>query len=399
MEQTNLLNVAAAQAQPSSEDASLIYVDGKVKNVCNIDVVHETFRVKMHVYLTWKLPKADREKYDQYEANSDQSQLFEPSFIPSLEIFNLNEMVREPCFGKFNVRKEKDYGCRVKLEFNAICNEEYELQSFPFDVQDLAVDLRLNDTDYSLRAFDLKSDENAFFSILPSPLFDAEYTFRKCLVEFFRSAGKKSRGGKTYSHCVLRLKLERNSEYYVLNYLLIIALITLCAFTSFGFYGVSETTLGDRLSVLITLILASVAQRLLVTSALPNLQYLTLLDWYSLSSFMFLVLLTVFTSVFCYVAASSEANEENDFVHWNSFFFVTAMAIWLIGNVFFVSTSIKAKQKERRKLDLNTEQLRSEFEIQHHRSVINVKPNSKARAKSQIYSDMSFYQSVPADSA
>ncbi len=72
------------------------------------------------------------------------------------------------------------------------------------------------------------------------------------------------------------------------------ACISLLGLTSFA---LTEDDLGDRLNLLITLILTAVAFGVIVTASLPNVPYLTYLDKYILCQYMFLVFLMGETSL------------------------------------------------------------------------------------------------------
>ena len=74
---------------------------------------------------------------------------------------------------------------------------------------------------------------------------------------------------------------------------------------SLGFCAFSldvSASAGDRLSLLVTLLLTAAAYKIVVSSALPLVSYLTRLDWYVLVAFGLLVLLTVETAAVSTVA-------------------------------------------------------------------------------------------------
>jgi len=361
-----------------------VLLEGKIKNLSEINLVNQTFRVQMHVYLTWMLSKDDQEQYEELE-KSKKSDEFKPSL--KLEIVNAKEVSMEYEIRNAPRQAKKDktkLSCRMKVEIVATCNEEFELQSFPFDVQDLTLDFKPTAKDYTFVPMNW-GDGSAFWSINPSPVLFEEYALQRCVVEFYRDNGKNSKaaGGKGYSHCVVRMKLERNARYYILNYFSIIGLINLGAFTSFGFYEISVDSLGDRMGLLVTLILAAVAEQLLITSGLPNLQYLTLLDVYSLSNFLFLVLLTIVSSILCYVSAGRL--DDVDLVQWNSAMFIGSAAIFFVGHVLFIALCIKRKNKERRKIGCNGEELDKIFGIHQQRHTMMVHLDSEVGGAYKVY--------------
>merc|ERR1712113_959518 len=88
--------------------------------------------------------------------------------------------------------------------------------------------------------------------------------------------------------------MQRRFEVYLWNVVFFMALIsglTLCSF------AVEEVDLGERLAIIITLLLTSVAYQSSVFSTLPNVPYLTLLDKYIVTSFVFMTLVTIETAL------------------------------------------------------------------------------------------------------
>eukprot|EP00484_Ammonia_sp_Unknown_P011356 CAMPEP_0197078392 /NCGR_PEP_ID=MMETSP1384-20130603/213097_1 /TAXON_ID=29189 /ORGANISM="Ammonia sp." /LENGTH=421 /DNA_ID=CAMNT_0042517259 /DNA_START=84 /DNA_END=1349 /DNA_ORIENTATION=- len=375
---------AEEEKKPKKPEKSQIDVlfEGKIKNLSDINLVDQTFRVQFHVYTQWLLSDADAERYKNCE--QEKKEEFKTSL--KFEIVNAKEISMEHEQARIQQDKMQPdkLSCRQKVLIDAICNEQYELQSFPFDVQDLTLDFKPTAKDYTFVPMNW-GDGSAFWSINPSPVLFEEYALQRCVVEFYRDNGKNSKaaGGKGYSHCVVRMKLERNARYYILNYFSIIGLINLGAFTSFGFYEISVDSLGDRMGLLVTLILAAVAEQLLITSGLPNLQYLTLLDVYSLSNFLFLVLLTIVSSILCYVSAGRL--DDVDLVQWNSAMFIGSAAIFFVGHVLFIALCIKRKNKERRKIGCNGEELDKIFGIHQQRHTMMVHLDSEVGGAYKVY--------------
>merc|ERR1712113_218373 len=88
--------------------------------------------------------------------------------------------------------------------------------------------------------------------------------------------------------------MQRRFEVYLWNVVFFMALIsglTLCSF------AVEEVDLGERLAIIITLLLTSVAYQSNVFITLPNVPYLTLLDKYIVTSFVFMTMVTIETAI------------------------------------------------------------------------------------------------------
>jgi len=86
----------------------------------------------------------------------------------------------------------------------------------------------------------------------------------------------------------IRLRVERKPTYYFGNVVFPNFLIVVGSLSAFV---IVPSDVGDRLSVTVTLMLAAVAFRFVVSSMLPKVAYLTLMDYYLLIGFVMLVIL------------------------------------------------------------------------------------------------------------
>merc|ERR1719203_1812491 len=88
--------------------------------------------------------------------------------------------------------------------------------------------------------------------------------------------------------------MQRNYEVYLWNvvfFMMLISGLSMCSF------AVDAEDLGERLAIIITLLLTSVAYQSSVFQTLPNVPYLTLLDKYIVTSFVFMTLVTIETAM------------------------------------------------------------------------------------------------------
>ena len=137
-----------------------VFISLKVKRVSAIDNIKETFRMRFHLYLNWIMTE---EEYRKYLNESVGDYYYEPIWKPDLEFMNAvethkKEFSKYPEFGIYKIESFNDFGIdkhevveedefdptlckfiRCKLECDITFAEELELQSFPFDVQDLSV--------------------------------------------------------------------------------------------------------------------------------------------------------------------------------------------------------------------------------------------------------------------
>ena len=89
-----------------------------------------------------------------------------------------------------------------------------------------------------------------------------------------------------YSRCTFKLKVARNPSHA-----LITVALPFWLFTAFVFivFGVPNDQVSNRLQVITTLFLSSLALRYVASSFLPMISYMTLLDWWILFCTLFVV--------------------------------------------------------------------------------------------------------------
>ena len=97
-----------------------------------------------------------------------------------------------------------------------------------------------------------------------------------------------------YTKIVLALKCER---VWVSYFWRIFALSTLIAFTLLLLFAIDYESVDSRLGHGVTILLTMVAFQFVVQSYLPNLGYLTILDWYLLLMDGYVVVIVVFSCI------------------------------------------------------------------------------------------------------
>eukprot|EP01083_Nonionella_stella_P108188 314366_1 len=296
-----------------------VFVALKVKRVSAVDNIAETFRMRFHIYFDWLPTVADYKSL--YQATKDAKSEnnpqilmeWEPRWYPHIEFQNMiEEHTREwevyPEQGCFRIQKFKDFGqkkgskkkdgsfdctqaefIRAKLECEMTFAEELELQSFPFDCQDLSCVMHERITGGVRCTFLPELRKPNFGSIDPRYSVIDEWDLETAIIEF-----GDTEIGSSHAMIVLRLKVKRRWKVFFYSILLLLACITMLALTAFS---LGPEVLGDRLNLLITLILTAIAFSYAVFDQLPNVPYLTYMDQYILGSYGFMVVLMLETSM------------------------------------------------------------------------------------------------------
>lgn len=162
--------------------------------------------------------------------------------------------------------------------------EELELQYFPFDVQDLTVMIRFGwpceDDRVQVRFFDSRKSE-VFLNVF---CLKNAWTQPEAVDVLFPFT--KTKGGKFPAFPLIRIQCQvgRKPKFYVVNVILPVASIVLASASS-----LEVSHMGGRLGATLTLLLTAVAYKYLVAEMVPRISYNTMLDWYVLVCWAFLL--------------------------------------------------------------------------------------------------------------
>ena len=178
-----------------------------------------------------------------------------------------------------------------------------------------------------------------------------EWDLETAVLEFGDADPGASRSKSSYAMIVLRLKVKRRWKVFFANIVFLMACISLLALTAFS---LGSDDLGDRLNLLITLILTAVAFSYVVFDSLPNVPYLTYMDKYILGSYAFLVALMIISAMI----RQEWYTEELDYI----FFWVSV--VWLLCyNVGFGVYGYYLRRDETMKLVYSSDEVEKEVNL------------------------------------
>lgn len=171
------------------------------------------------------------------------------------------------------------------LRVQGVFEELFELRQFPIDLQQLHItitsawDVRhvaLRFSDVQRSSISGRASVSQLFRMHAPRLIaydSTDWTAGEDLALLSRS--EESRTGAQYCRAHIGLMMTRQSAYYVWNILSMQALI---AVANFSVFAIDPADVSDRLSLIITLILASAAFKFVTTSMLPETPYITIID-------------------------------------------------------------------------------------------------------------------------
>jgi Neurotransmitter-gated ion-channel transmembrane region len=194
----------------------------------------------------------------------------EPNFAPVTEI--VNEVERHST--QFEEITLRDGRCVRSHRIHSTLRAPYNLRTFPFDHQQLAIEVSddeftSSELSYQDHAFVVGFDD-AVRSTLSGWKLESELVFGHESRAF-----RWERGSPSYDYASFRFEVRRHVTFHLIKYFLPLLLIVALAFSVFW---IAPDDLGAALTIGVTCLLAVIAFQFSEASALPEVAYLTLAD-------------------------------------------------------------------------------------------------------------------------
>lgn len=148
--------------------------------------------------------------------------------------------------------------------------ESFELHDFPFDRQDLTMEMRLDDT-RTWDVFDMRVHSVMFYKMA------LQHDEWKMCIPTVDYASHKSTN--------VAMQVIRRPGYYIRNIVSIVVMVSAFALLSFA---IEITDIADRINTIITLLLTTVAFKFVIGDTLPRVNYNTKLDEFMFLNMFFL---------------------------------------------------------------------------------------------------------------
>lgn len=334
----------------------------------HIDTVAQSFSISVTVSLSWIEDDAHKNfKSETFEDGDESSwklkdfkwnpqvkfnSVLEEDEIEHEDWFRVTPMVlsRKSINTKANITKDvwmKSYRdsneqMRVTqfMRRKLTVSEAFELKNFPFDIQPLHIQFS---SSWDCKNVLLTFNKTMPSSMDPNPLDSQEWEFHKPrLIAYdmdwrdddqpLLSLSSQSVSGARYSRAYIALTVKRKPEYYLWNiYVMLLILGTL----SFTVFSVDPQETGDRLGIMLTLVLALVAFKLVLVQMLPSISYLTMLDVYTLGSIQLMFFISIFNAILPALGLYGQVLITADFV-----VLVIGAIMWISINVWFILKTI-----------------------------------------------------------
>lgn len=237
----------------------------------------------------------------------------------------------------------------VTYEVEGILRQSFKLSEFPFDAQSLDITVRLDrqKCDKLHRHIVPLCHDKAFFCSSRVPE-STEWEIARNLnwkVERGAHGNDQLDGGR--QRLVASITLLRKSYYYTQHYLVILFLMTTCAFSAFT---VDPDNIETRSGIVFSLLLTVVAFNYSLTDIVPSVSYATVFEIYV--NLNFVMVIVVGAAVFTFSWIHSNANR----------FYSPHVETGVGGAFFFVWMSANFSQWYR----INSDQARFRHKLKEH---------------------------------
>ena len=309
------------------ENPATVSVRVSILRIGDIDTVRQEFQCEFYMRLRWEEPEL-RGKDISSTSKITWNSLWDPRFhfmnAVKFEKYDIMKKVWRPKSGS------GDPQVRFLCFISGTFKDEFKLDKFPFDYQDLSLTLAAKSKSTEMTF--VKDDEME--DNIREKNFFATQEWKLCshvLTESKESEDMRGASPVKYPQYIIRMSVRRQYKFYIYNVLMIMYLITALAFSTFA---VKAGSYVSRNGISLTLLLTSVAFKYNVQQYVPRVSYLTLADKYIFQGMIFQFLMALRDLV-----SSSLSSSE---IH-SSFEFISraiAVLIFLLINVCFVCLSL-----------------------------------------------------------
>ena len=332
-----------AQQATSDEDdgdKTLVHVISHIYRLLRVDMATQSFTVDMKLELSWDMPEvlmimaeAYPEAPREWHVDDSRSTTKDAFFIEKEQMEKLKALAAKDETLLRNLKRADEKGFftpRIRLanvenffwgehyyvikngmaifrwHFKATFQTQFRLHRFPFDKQDLTIEIKAGHPlvyetpsrkvsrssttarkgvreKTVLLVQDLNKNSR---SLVQKKAFvqSAEYTLfdRVCFVKE-ETPSAESSAGHQYSLLKIKMRIHRHIGFWIINVYVPMFIISMTLFASY-MLPISET--ADRLAASLTLMLAMVTFKYVISDRLPHISYLTYIDRYMLACFI-----------------------------------------------------------------------------------------------------------------
>jgi len=294
----------------------------RVGDICTIS---QSFQVDLHLTMTWKAGP-----YDNYLwLLSEKDPLWEPQWQPRVYFPNAKQIGTYEYMANCDSKKYKtvhvgnELWITVTVAVELMLTELFEMQSFPFDCQDLTIEMQSRDSTNRIKLVPLpklredylpeqKNASRLFLNVRRGTFTDQEWKFKNTILEIKETDPEDDAFGLKFSKVIVRFKLKRLWMMYLFRVIMVLSFLSFASLSSFF---ISYDNIGERLNLGVAFVLTTVAFLLVVSQWTPKIPYLTILDKYSLTVLMFMLCILL-QSALSAGAKTHDVAKDNPYSGW-----------------------------------------------------------------------------------
>jgi len=280
-----------------------------INSVTNIKQIEQKFECVLRVKIEW-LPSIE----DLYFILSHGIDKYVPCWIPQDLIFlNKYDIKSEKKVGPFLTKSNGKYKNVYYYYYNISFIDKVELNNFPFDIQDLEIEMELPKSDNYNINWIINNNDSIVNQL-------SEWQYKDIQHSSHNNINKKYKR-------IIHIYVKRNFWVYVWRIMFVMSLISCVSFFNISMKPIE--LLGERIAYSVTLFLTSVAYSIVTSSYLPILGNQTLMDWYIFHVYIYLGSNMGIISLLPYY--NPDFILRNDIcIHY------TYLFIWVIWHVLFI---------------------------------------------------------------
>jgi hypothetical protein len=293
-EQKCLLLVKQTADSEHDHQVENVQVNVKILKIWDVDQVNECFNVELRILSRWRCPDQDMEDARKQIKTANIEVDFKPKWTPYYSCWGCVESAE----GQWEYFAEEESNGKVFcvgmqwITMKLI--ESFELEDFPFDIQDLNIHLAIDNAkqlELWTGALESSKLEITTTKMKPETLQGENPYVRYTRVVFPNYWLRQMLFKQSDVHVVHIVALcEHRDSFFRINYIYLLCCIVSCSFVSFA---VHWRDVDERLGIDMTLLLVAVAFKHELANGTPQISQLTMLDHYAIVSIGFLVLATV----------------------------------------------------------------------------------------------------------
>jgi len=310
-----------------------------IGDIMNIDPMGESFCIKFRLYLFWEVnlhaiglgalaEKALSTGHFYSMTRAEIEELEGKYNIPKLTLFNEKSSEAHDA-GDIRIYGGKEGMTALMWNgmFYSTCRERFEMYDFPFDWQDLTLDLRLNDPktwdDFDLTVNTVQFHKDAL-----------QLSEWEVFTPIVQRDSPKEKATKVH------IQVKRFDGFYLQNVVAMLFGLSMLGLLSFS---IDIEDLGSRTSTILTLILTSVAFKFILSSTLPKVPYNCLIDYFMMAQMGALGMMAFFSIIpkFCSPDVAPVLNK------WLALCSCFCIVLSLVGWLVYAQLFVKRKHSRK----------------------------------------------------